>query len=151
MNLFENLNYKAQEDGIQKQVVAAVITKENDKILILTRKGNDFMGGIDELPSGNLEYEENIYEGLVREVKEETNLSFNNIKGYINSFDYISASGKRVRQYNFIVETDEINNIKLTEHDKYMWLDIKEIRKSSKITKEVKFALEICYFNYLDK
>ena len=116
----------------------------------MSRKTDDFMGGIDELPSGNMEQGENIYEALVREVKEETNLDVVNVKLYIGSFDYISGSGKKARQYNFVLDVKNTGNIILTEHDGYNWLTIEEIRKSSKITDEVKYILEICYFNLKD-
>ena len=116
----------------------------------MSRKTDDFMGEIDELPSGNMEQGENIYESLVREVKEETNLDVVNVKSYIGSFDYISGSGKKARQYNFVLDVKNTGNIILTEHDGYNWLTIEEIRKNSKITKEVKYILEICYFNLKD-
>ena len=70
----------------------------------MSRKTDDFMGGIDELPSGNMEKGENIYAALIREVKEETNLDIVNVKSYIGSFDYISGSGKKARQYNFVLD-----------------------------------------------
>ena len=116
----------------------------------MSRKTDDFMGGIDELPSGNMEQGENIYDSLIREVKEETNLDVVNVKLYIGSFDYISGKGKKARQYNFILDVKNTENIILTEHDEYNWLTIEEIRKSSKITDEVKYILEICYFNLKD-
>lgn len=116
----------------------------------MSRKTDDFMGGIDELPSGNMEQGENIYEALVREVKEETNIDVVNVKSYIGNFDYISGSGKKARQYNFVLDVKNTENIILTEHDKYNWLTIEEIRKSGKITDEVKYIVEICYFNLKD-
>ena len=116
----------------------------------MSRKTDDFMGGIDELPSGNMEQGENIYDAIIRGVKEETNLDVVNVKSYIGSFDYISGSGKKARQYNFVLDVKNTGNIILTEHDEYNWLTIEEIRKSSKITDEVKYILEICYFNLKD-
>jgi len=150
MELYELLIKKGKQDGIVKNVVGAIILNEKNEALIMSRKIDDFMGGIDELPSGNMEQGENIYEALVREVKEETNLDVVNVKSYIGSFDYISGSGKKARQYNFVLDVKNTENIILTEHDKYNWLTIEEIRKSSKITDEVKSILEICYFNLKD-
>ena len=150
MELYELLIKKGKQEGIIKNVVGAIIFNEKNQILIMSRKTDDFMGGIDELPSGNMEQGENIYEALVREVKEETNLDVVNVKSYIGSFDYISGSGKKSRQYNFVLDVKNIENIVLTEHDKYNWLTIEEIRKNSKITEEVKSILEICYFNLKD-
>ena len=63
MNIENLLEAKAKEDGIEKIVVGGVITDENNKVLILRRKSDDFLGGIDELPSGKLEAGESIFEG----------------------------------------------------------------------------------------
>ena len=150
MELYELLIKKGKEEGIIKNVVGAIILNEKDEVLIMSRKTDDFMGGIDELPSGNMEQGENIYEALVREVKEETNLDVVNVKSYIGSFDYVSGSGKKERQYNFVIDVKNTENIVLTEHNEYNWLTIEEIRKSSKITDEVKYIVEICYFNLKD-
>ena len=150
MELYELLIKKRKEEGIVKNVVGAIIFNEKNQVLIMSRKTDDFMGGIDELPSGNMEQGENIYEALVREVKEETNIDVVNVKSYIGNFDYISGSGKKARQYNFVLDVKNTENIILTEHDKYNWLTIEEIRKSGKITDEVKYIVEICYFNLKD-
>ena len=150
MELYELLIKKGKEERIVKNVVGAIILNERNQVLIMSRKTDDFMGGIDELPSGNIEQGENIYEALVREVKEETNLDVVNVKSYIGSFDYISGSGKKARQYNFVIDVKNTENIILTEHDEYNWLTIEEIRRSNKITDEVKYILEICYFNLKD-
>ena len=150
MELYELLIRKGKQEGIVKNVVGAIILNEKNKVLIMSRKTDDFMGGIDELPSGNMEQGENIYDSLIREVKEETNLDVVNVKLYIGSFDYISGKGKKARQYNFVLDVKNTGNIILTEHDEYNWLTIEEIRKSNKITNEVKYILEICYFNLKD-
>ena len=150
MKLYELLIRKGEQEGIVKNVVGAIILNEKNQVLIMSRKTDDFMGGIDELPSGNMEQGENIYDTLIREVKEETNLEVVNVKSYIGSFDYISGSGKKARQYNFVLDVKNTENIILTEHEEYNWLTIQEIRKSNKITDEVKYILEICYFNLKD-
>ena len=151
MELYKLFIKKGKQEGIVKNVVGAIILNEKNQVLIMSRKTDDFMGGIDELPSGNMEQGENIYDAIIREVKEETNLDVVNVKSYIGSFDYISGSGKKSRQYNFVLDVKNIENIILTEHDKYNWLTIEEIRKNSRITEEVKYILEICYFNLKNK
>lgn len=151
MKFYDLLIEKGKEEGILKNVVGAVVFNEKNEVLILSRKEDDFMGGIDELPSGNMENGEKIYDALVREVKEETNLDIKNVISYINSFDYISGSGKKARQYNFAVTVKSTADIKLTEHDSFKWLSIEEARNSTKITDEVKFVLEIYYFNFIQK
>lgn len=151
MKLYDLLIKKGKEEGIIKNVVGAIVLNKNNEVLIMTRKADDFMGGIDELPSGNIENGEGIYEALVREVKEETNLEIEKVTSYINSFDYISGSGKKARQFNFAVAVTSTNDIKLTEHDSFKWLSIYEALNSPKITDEVKFALEIYRFNFIQE
>lgn len=101
MDFFEDLEKKGKKDGIMKRIAGGIISNENNEILFLKRKSDDFMGGILELPSGNVEEKETIDQGLVREVKEETGLEINKIGIFINAFDYLSRSGKKSRQYNF--------------------------------------------------
>ena len=149
MTFYDLLIEKGKKEGIEKNVVGALILNSQNEILILTRKTNDFMGGIDELPSGNMEKDETIYEALVREIKEETNLDLKKVISYINSFDYVSSSGKKARQFNFLVTVKSEDHIKLTEHDHYQWLSIDDVRKNTRITDEVKNTLEIYCFNFL--
>lgn len=151
MKFYDLLIEKGKEEGIIKNVVGAIVLNENNEVLIMSRKADDFMGGIDELPSGNMESGEKVYDALVREVKEETNLDIESVTSYINSFDYISGSGKKARQFNFAVTVKSTNDVKLTEHDSYKWMSIDEARNSAKITDEVKFVLEIYYFNFIQE
>lgn len=124
-------NYKALEeakkDGIEKFVVGAVISKD-ERLLILLRKPDDFLGGIYELPGGGVEKGETIKEGLEREVKEETSFNVKNVNKYLGHFDYISEKGKKSRQFNFDVDVFDSSNIKLTEHDDYKWIKKEELR-----------------------
>jgi 8-oxo-dGTP diphosphatase len=143
---YDSLLEKAKKEGIEKIVVGAVIINDKNEFLLLRRKSDDFLGGIDELPSGNIEPGEGLKEALIRETKEETNLNVIKVKGYINYFDYLSNSGKKARQYNFNVIVDDYNNIELTEHDSFKWENINDVRNNDKVTDEVKSCLEI--FNY---
>lgn len=147
MKFYDYLVERGKEDGVEKNVVGAIILNEKNEVLIMSRKVDDFMGGIDELPSGNMEKGENIYDALVREVKEETNLDLKEVVCFINSFDYISGSGKKARQYNFAITVEKGGQIKLTEHDAYKWESLQSARENSKITDEVKECLEIYSFN----
>ena len=142
MNDFDYLLEKAKEEKIEKNVFGSVIVNRQGKILIMSRKSDDFMGGIDELPSGNMEIGEDIPTALAREVKEETNCELNEILYYIDSFDYKSGSGKKARQYNFAIKVKETDNIVLTEHESYSWQTVEEIINNPKITHEVKNTIK---------
>jgi 8-oxo-dGTP diphosphatase len=43
------------------------------------------------------------------------------IREYLESFDYVSGSGKKSRQFNFAVDVAAPEPVKLTEHDTYAW------------------------------
>ena len=139
---YDYLLEKAKEEKIEKNVVGAVIVNRQGKILVMSRKSDDFMGGIDELPSGNMENGEDIPTALAREVKEETNCNLKEILYYIDSFDYKSGSGKNARQYNFAIKVKELDNIVLTEHDSYSWQTVEEIISNPRITHEVKKTIK---------
>ena len=147
MEFDKRLIDNAKADGIEKIVVGGIIKNDKNEFLILGRKKDDFMGGIDEIPSGNLEQGETLFEGLIREIKEETNLDVEAIGNYVDSFDYISGSGKKARQFNFIVNTKNTNNIQLTEHDYYVWQTIDEVNANNKITPKTKLTINILSYN----
>ena len=76
----DDLVRKALADGIEQLVVGAVITRaggslDRPEVLVLERCTDDFMGGIEELPSGKVESDETLLEALRREVHEETGLT----------------------------------------------------------------------------
>ena len=121
--IIQKLLNRAAKDGIQKIVAGAVI-KYNNKFLLVERAPCDFLGGLVELPGGGMNARENLMQTLSREVKEETNLVVIAVIAYLGSFDYASSSGKKVRQFNFLVET-EPGDIKLdpNEHSCYYLLN----------------------------
>lgn len=145
MNFYEYLENRAKDDGVEKIVVGAMITNDNEEILLMKRKEDDFMGGIFEIPGGNAEDGEGIYEVLKREIKEETNFDLKRVISYINYFDYLSGSGKKSRQFNFKVEVTG-GPIILTEHDTYRWVNLDEI-ETQNVSDAVKESLIIYRFN----
>ncbi|MFF0458663.1 NUDIX hydrolase [Nocardia africana] len=123
--LIEQLTTGATNDGVQQVVVGAVV-QHDGKVLLLQRPEHDFMGGIWELPSGKVEPGESLDQALIREVKEETGLSVTALRTYLGSFDYQSGSGKKSRQFNFAVNVDSSEPVKLQEHDAYTWTSLTE-------------------------
>jgi 8-oxo-dGTP diphosphatase len=93
----------ARSAGIQKLVAGSVIVKQGC-VLLLRRQKGDFLEGLYELPSGGTKPGESIIDALLRETLEETGLTILRISGFLNSFDYASKTGRRTRQFNFIVE-----------------------------------------------
>lgn len=120
-DLLEDLLQAAAADGISKTVVGAVIAA-GDKVLLLHRPADDYLGGLWELPSGGVNDGESLLDALRREVEEETGLTVTVVGGYLNHFDYLSKSGKKTRQFNFTVDVTG-DDVKLTEHDDHLWAD----------------------------
>ena len=136
-------------DGVEKLVVGAIVVCSN-RVLLLTRAEGEFMGGLVELPSGGVEADESFEQALLREVEEETALADGIVvKGYVDHFDYVSASGKQARQFNFLVESasDDVS-LNHEEHANYQWLDIslapfEEMNMSKATRKSITAALKL--------
>ena len=139
-SFYENLVKEAKLNGINRYVVGAIILK-NDKVLLLERPKDDFMGGIYELPSGKVEDGESLNIALYREVEEETDLRIREIKKYLGHFDYESKSGKKTRQFNFAVTVEEPVEVRLTEHEDYVWVDKNQLHEYL-VTDSVKQILD---------
>lgn len=137
--ILKNIMQDIKKDGIQKIVVSAVIFLKENCPLLLKRTSDDFMGGLVEIPGGTMESSETVSDALVREIKEETGLSVSIIESYLGHFDYISASGKKVRQLNFRVATVDSDVVLSDEHEDFFVLNIfYEAYKKLNISDETK-------------
>lgn len=139
MNKYSYLAEEAKNQGISRFVVGAVVLSES-AVLLLERPKSDFMGGIYELPSGKVEEGESLADALYREVLEETGITIAEIKSYLGHFDYESKSGKKTRQFNFLVVGKEPMEIVLQEHDNYAWSKKEEVGRHP-VTDSVKEVL----------
>jgi 8-oxo-dGTP diphosphatase len=61
---------------------------------------------------------------LVREMHEETGLEVSEIGDFLGSFHYTSGSGKKSRQFNFVVSVAATEPVTLTEHDEHAWAPV---------------------------
>lgn len=148
--LIHQLQKQLTQDGIQKVVVGAVIKDPRPDavgVLVLKRVDDDFMGGLVELPSGTVDQGEGLLDALKREVAEETGLSVKEVMSYVDSFDYISGSGKKTRQFNFAVSVHN-GDVRLNpqEHQDFYWVDssseqFSQLNISDKTRKSILAAL----------
>ena len=113
--------------GISRIVVGALILRNNE-ILLLQRRQDDYLGGIFEIPSGEVEQNETLAQALEREIEEETGLRVANINSYLGSFDYPSKSGKPTRQLNFLVDACS-SAVILSEHETFAWVTRADLSK----------------------
>lgn len=134
--LISQLTDTAAADGVQQLVVGAVVAS-GGRVLLLQRPEDDFMGGIFELPSGKVEPGETLDDALIREVEEETGLNVTRIREHLGSFDYASGSGKKSRQFNFVVDVGASEPVTLQEHDSYVWIGADEEPPATDAVKEV--------------
>lgn len=112
----------AIDNGIERFVVATLLVRKN-KVLLLRRKPEEFMGGMFELPSGRVEPDETLIGALEREVQEETGLTIKTIQAYLGSFDYQSGSGESTRQFNYSATVFPGKPVlSPMEHDIYRWI-----------------------------
>lgn len=138
--VFESrLIHEAHHSGVGRLVVAAVVER-NGRVLLLRRRHGDFMGGIYELPSGVVEDGETLAQALRREVEEETGLQVGEILDYLGCFNYLSGSGARTRQFNFLVTVAGFPRIRLTEHDAFVWARRSDLERLG-ITESVRKVL----------
>lgn len=114
----------ADRDGIDKVVVGAVV-HDHGRVLILRRSPSDgFLPGIEELPSGGVEPGEPLMDALTRELAEEVGWTapVQVDTGFTASFDYVSGSGRKARQYTFGLAYDGSSITLSNEHTAYRWL-----------------------------
>jgi 8-oxo-dGTP diphosphatase len=121
----------AGHDGIDKLVVGAVVHHAS-RVLIVRRTSGDFMSGIEELPSGGVEPDEDLLAALARELAEEVGWSGTLITdpGFVSHFDYVSASGRAARQFTFAVAAPDRKVTLSGEHTEYRWIDPAEAEHS---------------------
>ena len=136
--LYTRLVAEAADDGVRHLVVGAVIRHE-DGVLLLRRPEGDFMGGIFELPSGKVEAREPRDVALTREVEEETGLTVSRIGDHLGHFDYVGGSGRKSRQFNFVVDVVAPGPVVLSEHDAFRWSALAE---APPVTDAVRNVLE---------
>ena len=133
---------KARAEGVVRFVVGAVLIR-NKTTLLLRRKPTDFMGGIYELPSGQVEPNESLGEALLRELKEETGLDLARTEQYVGSIDYFSKAGEPTRQFNFIARVSEHSGVRLTEHDDYVWVGKSQLEQLT-MSEETRRTVRTC-------
>lgn len=137
---YDKLAEGARRDGVALITVGAVIADDEDRILIMKRNADDFLGGYYEVPGGKADPGETIPDALKRELYEETSLQLHRVLRFIDAFDYHASDGRHCRQFNFHVSANP-GEIVLTEHQLYRWLPVAEALGLSPMTDEMRQCL----------
>jgi len=145
-----NFREQAKKDGITHISTGVALLRDN-RILMVRRAADDFLGGVYELPGGGVDEGEKIIEGAVREVKEETGLTVSKIVRMFEGFDYTTNRKPSVRQINFLVEVAP-GEVVLdpAEHDDFIWVDennTSNVNMSDNMRKCVSDALRLVNSN----
>ncbi len=142
---FQELLEKARNEGIEKFIVGTAIVKNNDLLIVFRSDDEDFLPGYAEIPGGGVEEGETVIDALRRETTEETGLEIQEILGYIGGFDYLSGSGKKTRQFNFLVKPANYEiTLNPAEHSRYVWLPLENDAELAQLhmTPEIRHSIE---------
>jgi 8-oxo-dGTP diphosphatase len=109
--------------------VKAFILK-NNKVLLLKRRSNDVhKPGTWDIPGGRLEMGENPYDGLQREVNEETGLKVE-IAMPLDIHHFVRDDGQKITMLIFLCKPLS-NDIELSEeHEESSWIDVAEEKEN---------------------
>jgi len=142
--------FEIPEDEIRQQAAKDSVTHfasgvavvRDDKILIVRRVPDDFMGGIWELPGGGIDDGETFANGVARELLEETGLKVTTTIGVFDGFDYQTPRKPKVRQVNVlvVVEPGEVI-LEPTEHDAHLWITSEDIDGLQETTDQMRTCL----------
>ena len=109
---------------MKTRIVLTGILKDKELYLVVKRNDNDdLFPGAWEFPGGHLEDNENIFEGLKRELKEEIGYDLVNKPIITNYSDSIKNNIHKIElDFTINVNKDDINVILSDEHSDYKWV-----------------------------
>jgi 8-oxo-dGTP diphosphatase len=116
------------------KVAAHGLIQKDGKFLVTRRSAvNDYMPNLWDIPGGTVEFDENIYQCLEREIDEESKLKVK-INKAIFVHDYLSNEFRHQFQ---IVYTCDYQSGEVTlnpqEHDDFKWVTLDELESLPKI------------------
>ena len=108
-------------------VAAKAIVRKDEKFLILQRSETDsYEAGRADFPGGKIEFGEKIEEGLLREVREESNLEVDIVRP-VRTWSFMKNENIQLVGVTFLVDYKS-GEVKLSwEHSDFKWLSFDEI------------------------
>lgn len=125
----------------------AVVTNPEGKILIVRESGSYEEGtneGKWDVVGGRIDPEESLFEGLKREVEEESGLEVevgNTITTH-EKFQNIKEEKVHIIRIYFQCTTEKTEVVLSEDHDKYKWIDLEEI-EAYPVLEDVKEVLRL--------
>jgi len=109
------------------------IIKPDGKILITKRTAHDdYMPGCWDLPGGGVEFGEDVEAALIREFKEEVNLTIEDVKPVFVYTDLSKIEDWEVQMVQIVFVASKYSGsieLDLNEHDEYAWIDPVDLPK----------------------
>jgi len=119
----QDLTSQAQADGIDQLAVGAAIVSGGKLLLVTRADEEEVYPKYVEIAGGSVDYGESLFQAVEREMTEETGLIPKTLSAYLGSFDFTLRDGRRVRQFNFLIEPETADVIlNPTEHSSFHWL-----------------------------
>jgi len=126
--LDESMVATAMEQGVERFVVGAVIHRDRAALVVTRSATDDFLPGVEEVPSGGVEDGESLHDALDRELREEVGFGAEEIdSGFLARFDYVSGSGRPTRQFTVSVPLTDRQVRLSAEHSSFRWVDRSEL------------------------
>ncbi|NLZ52866.1 MAG: 8-oxo-dGTP diphosphatase MutT [Thermoanaerobacteraceae bacterium] len=120
--------------------VTAGVIADNDKVLITRRAPKENFAGGWEFPGGKIEVDETPQDCLVRELKEELNIEVSIGKFCTEvTHDYGNMNINLITYYCTIINGE----IQVSVHDKYKWVNIKDLLKYDLLPADVPIAKKV--------
>jgi 8-oxo-dGTP diphosphatase len=121
----KRLTEAATAAGVEAFAVGACLLHEGRVLIVFRSESEDFLPGYAELPGGGVEAGESLPDALAREVLEETGLTGKEVVALTGVFDYRSGSGRRIRQFNFLVRVgSDAVRLNPAEHSRHLWVSL---------------------------
>ena len=113
------------------KIAAKAFIIKNKKVLLVKRSEIDTQSpSIWEIPGGRINKNENVDEGLIREVYEETNLKITPLLPF-SLRHFVRTDGEKIILINYICKYKS-GKVKLSsEHTKFKWVDFLELKKTN--------------------
>jgi len=114
-------------------IVCCLIFDNQKRLLLLRRHAEDLGGGLWATPGGRQEKGEEPSQTAIREVREETGLTLNDVK-YLGSHEMRMPHGvARMKTFVATVNGNEKIVIDQEEHDGHQWFDVDDLLTSENI------------------
>jgi len=97
-----------------KRYVTLVIFYDENKNILLGKRLSEVLNGKYDSPGGKINPDENVIDGLQREIKEETDISISSENLYKDLSLVVSESKPSIQEYRFVKCEDEDDYYELT-------------------------------------